>query len=149
MRAVVQRVSRASVTVDGQCVGKIAKGFAVLLAVEVGDAAADVEYLCNKVAGLRVFEDADGKMNLSLDEVDGELLVISQFTLMGDCRKGRRPSFVRAAPPELADKLYKDAVEGFARRGFTVATGRFRAEMQLELVNEGPVTLLIDSKKVF
>ncbi len=149
MRAVVQRVSRASVTVDGQCVGNIAKGFAVLLGVEVGDAAADVEYLCNKVAGLRVFEDADGKMNLSLDEVDGELLVISQFTLVGDCRKGRRPSFVRAAPPELADKLYKAAVEGFARRGFTVATGRFRAEMQLELVNEGPVTLLIDSKKVF
>lgn len=149
MRAVVQRVSRASVTVDSECVGSINKGFAVLLGVEEGDTDDDAEYMCNKVAGLRVFEDTEGKMNLSLEEVGGELLVISQFTLLGDCRKGRRPSFVRSAPPELADKLYQNTVEGFRRRGFTVATGKFKAEMKVELVNEGPVTLLIDSNRVF
>jgi D-tyrosyl-tRNA(Tyr) deacylase len=137
------------VDVESERVGEIGAGLAVLLGVEEGDDTSDVEYMCNKVEGLRVFEDDEGKMNLSLSDVGGELLVISQFTLLGDCRKGRRPSYVRSAQPEIANTLYEAVVQGLRGRGFTVATGRFRAEMKVELVNEGPVTLLIDSKKVF
>lgn len=149
MRAVVQRVSSASVTVEDERVGEIGTGLAVLLGVEEGDGPSDVEYMCNKLEGLRVFEDEEGKMNLSTADVGGGFLVISQFTLLGDCRKGRRPSYVRSAPPEEANALYEEVAQGLRGRGFEVATGRFRAEMKVELVNEGPVTLLVDSRKVF
>lgn len=149
MRAVVQRVRRARVEVGGECVGAVGKGFLVLVGVEEGDDEADVAYLCEKISGLRVFEDDAGKMNLSLADVGGEVLVVSQFTLLGDCRKGRRPSFTRSAPPEAAEALYLRVAEGLRRAGHTVATGRFRAEMDVELVNEGPVTLLLDSRKGF
>ena len=149
MRAVVQRVSRASVTVEGEAVGSIGRGFLVLLGVAREDAPPDAEYLAEKVAGLRLFEDADGKMNLSLADVGGACLVVSQFTLYGDCRKGRRPSFVSAAPPEQAERLYEVFVETVRTHGISVATGRFRKHMYVELVNDGPVTLLLDSSKVF
>jgi len=149
MRAVVQRVSRASVSVEGESVGAIGMGFMVLLGVEEGDGEPDVAYMVDKIAGLRVFEDDAGKMNLSPLDVGGAVLVVSQFTLIGDCRKGRRPSFVRSAPFDVAEKLYLEVAEGLKHRGLTVATGKFRAEMQVELVNEGPVTLLLDSRKGF
>ena len=149
MRAVVQRVSRASVTVEGEVVGSIGRGFLVLLGVTHADSDRDAEYLAEKVAGLRVFEDADGKMNLSLADVGGACLVVSQFTLYGDCRKGRRPSFVSAAPPEQAERLYEVFVGAVRSRGISVATGRFRKHMDIELVNDGPVTLLLDSGKAF
>jgi len=149
MRAVVQRVSRASVTVEGEVVGAIGRGFLVLLGVTHDDVPQDAESLAEKVAGLRVFEDDAGKMNLSLAEAGGACLVVSQFTLYGDCRKGRRPSFVAAAPPEQAERLYGAFVEGLRSRGVTAATGRFRAHMDVELVNDGPVTLLLDSAKTF
>ena len=149
MRAVVQRVSSASVTVDGEVVGRIERGFLVLLGVAHDDGQADVVYLAQKLVGLRVFEDDDGKMNRSLAEVGGAMLIVSQFTLYGDCRKGRRPSFIDAAPPELADALYKQVVAEVRGQGITVETGRFQAQMQVALVNDGPVTLLIDSRKVF
>lgn len=149
MRAVVQRVSRASVTVDGDVVGEIARGFLVLLGVAEDDTQDDVIYLANKVAGLRVFEDDAGKMNLSLADVGGALLIVSQFTLLGDCRKGRRPSFVRAADPTKADALYGSVVAELRGQGFVVETGRFQQHMDVELVNDGPVTLLLDSRKAF
>jgi D-tyrosyl-tRNA(Tyr) deacylase len=149
LRGVVQRVSRASVTVEGETVGQIGKGFAVLVGVEEGDTDSDVAYLCDKISGLRVFEDDEGKMNLSLDEVGGQVLVISQFTLIGDCRKGRRPSFIRSAPMDVAEKLYLEVADGLRARGLTVQTGKFRAEMEVELLNQGPVTLLLDSRKGF
>lgn len=149
MRAVVQRVAQARVEVDGEVVGAIARGFLVLLGVAQGDTTADASYLAEKTAGLRVFEDAAGKMNLALQEVGGAVLAVSQFTLLGDCRKGRRPGFTDAAPPELADRLYNDYVAALRGSGLTVATGVFRAEMQVFLVNDGPVTLLLDSRKVF
>ena len=149
MRAVVQRVTQARVEVDGTVVGSIGRGFLVLLGVANGDTAADAAYLAEKTAGLRVFEDAAGKMNLALNEVGGAVLAVSQFTLLGDCRKGRRPGFTDAAPPELADRLYNDYVAALRAQGFTVATGVFRAEMQVHLVNDGPVTLLLDSRKAF
>lgn len=149
MRAVIQRVSRAAVTVDGEIVGEIARGFLVLLGVAEDDTQDDVIYLANKVAGLRVFEDDAGKMNLSLKDVDGGLLVVSQFTLLGDCRKGRRPSFVRAAEPSKADALYGSFVAELRGQGFCVETGRFQQHMNVELVNDGPVTLLLDSRKEF
>lgn len=149
MRAVVQRVSRASVTVAGEVTGRIDRGFLVLLGVAEDDAPADGEYLAQKIVGLRVFEDADGKMNRSLDEVGGSMLVVSQFTLLGDCRKGRRPSFVRAAPPELAQQLYENFVAKIREQGIPIETGRFQEHMDVDLVNDGPVTLLIDSRRAF
>jgi D-tyrosyl-tRNA(Tyr) deacylase len=149
MRAVVQRVSRASVTVDGQTIGQIGRGLVVLLGVEQGDRDADAHLLADKLVQLRIFDDAEGKMNLALADVRGAMLVVSQFTLLGDCRKGRRPSFVQAAEPELAERLYETFVAAVAVQGIQVATGRFRAMMQVELVNDGPVTLLLDSRKRF
>lgn len=149
MRAVVQRVSRAGVTVDGKTVGEIGRGFLVLLGVVAGDTSADAEYLADKIAGLRVFEDDAGKMNRSLWEVGGACLVVSQFTLAGDCRKGRRPSFAAAAPPETAEPLYLHFCDAVRATGIPVETGRFRTRMAVELVNDGPVTLLLDSGKAF
>ena len=145
----VQRVTQARVEVGGEVVGAIGQGFLVLLGVANGDTPADAAYLAEKTAGLRVFEDAAGKMNLALNDVGGAVLAVSQFTLLGDCRKGRRPGFTDAAPPELADALYNDYVAALRAAGLTVATGVFRAEMQVHLVNDGPVTLLLDSRKAF
>lgn len=149
MRAVVQRVASSSVTVEGEVVGQIGRGFLVLLGVEESDSETDVVYLAQKIAGLRVFEDADEKMNLALADVGGELLVVSQFTLLGDCRKGRRPSFIAAARPEKANELYESFVAEMRGQGITVATGRFQKHMDVSLINDGPVTLLIDSRKQF
>jgi D-aminoacyl-tRNA deacylase len=149
MRACVQRVSRAEVSVEGQIVGQIGRGLAVLLGVAQGDTLDDVQQMVDKIIGLRVFDDADGKMNCDLRDTAGELLVVSQFTLLGDCRKGRRPSFVAAAEPALANELYEAFVRAARTRVDKVATGQFRAMMQVALVNEGPVTLLLDSRKLF
>ncbi len=149
MRAVLQRVTEASVTVDKTTVGAIGPGLLVLLGVEQGDEETDVRYLADKCAQLRIFEDPDGKMNLSVEDIGGELLVVSQFTLLGDCRKGRRPGFSRAALPERADALYRQFVELLRERALTVATGVFQAEMKVQLINGGPVTMLIDSRKGF
>jgi D-tyrosyl-tRNA(Tyr) deacylase len=149
MRAVLQRVTQARVEIDGTVVGAIGQGVLVLLGVAQGDTPADAAYLAEKTAGLRIFEDAAGKMNLALNEVGGAVLAVSQFTLLGDCRKGRRPGFTAAAPPELADALYGDFVAALRGAGLEVATGVFRAEMQVHLVNDGPVTLLLDSGKAF
>lgn len=149
MRAVVQRVTRAEVRVAGHVVGTIGRGFLVLVGVDAADTDADAAYVTEKVAGLRVFEDDAGKMNLPLADVDGAVLLVSQFTLLGDCRKGRRPSFTAAASPERGEELYRAVARGLERRGIPVATGRFRAEMAVELVNDGPVTLLLDSRRQF
>jgi D-tyrosyl-tRNA(Tyr) deacylase len=149
MRAVVQRVSHASVEVEGQVVSSIGVGLLVLLGVGQEDGEADLEYLADKVVGLRIFEDAQGRMNLSVQEAGGEVLVVSQFTLYGDARKGRRPSFTKAMEPGRANELYRAFCEGFRRRGVRVGEGVFRAEMRVSLVNEGPVTLLLDSRKQF
>ena len=149
MRAVVQRVTRAKVTVAGEGTGQIDRGFVILWGVGEGDTRDDVMYMAQKICGLRVFEDPEGKMNLSLSEVQGAMLVVSQFTLLGDCRKGRRPSFIAAARPEIADGLYQSFVAEVRGQGISVGTGRFQQHMDVELVNDGPVTLLIDSKKVF
>ena len=149
MRAVIQRVASARVEVDGKSVGEIGRGLLILLGVEQGDNADDARYLAEKSAQLRIFEDAAGKMNLSLEDVGGQILAVSQFTLLADCRKGRRPGFSRAALPEPADTLYQQFVALLRERGLTVATGIFQAEMQVHLVNDGPVTLLLDSRKEF
>jgi len=149
MRACVQRVCCASVTVDAETVGEIGPGLVVLLGVADGDTEADVRYLADKIASLRIFEDDAGKMNLSVQEIGGAMLVVSQFTLLGDCRKGRRPSFIQAAPPESAEQLYETFVAAIQTQGIQVATGTFRAMMQVSLVNDGPVTMLLDSKKLF
>lgn len=149
MRAVVQRVSRAQVTVADQVVGKIDLGFLVLLGVDVNDTETDAEYLAEKISGLRVFTDDEDKMNLSLAEVGGSIIAVSQFTLHGDCRRGRRPSYSDAARPEVAIPLYERFVSLLRDRGHTVETGVFGAMMQVELVNDGPVTLLLDSNKLF
>jgi D-aminoacyl-tRNA deacylase len=149
MRAVVQRVTRASVTVDGEVVGQIGAGLAVLLGVEQDDTDTDAQQLADKTIQLRIFDDAEGKMNLSLAEVQGAMLVVSQFTLLGDCRKGRRPSFIQAAPPEMAERLYETFVAAVGVQGIPVATGKFRAMMLVELVNDGPVTILLDSRRRF
>jgi len=149
MRAVVQRVIQASVVVGGQTVGAIDQGLMVLLGVAQGDTAKDAAYLADKTAGLRIFTDDAGKMNRSVEEIAGDILVVSQFTLLGDCRNGRRPGFTEAAPPELADALYLVYVEALRKRGLTVDTGVFRADMQVSLVNNGPVTMLLDSRKQF
>jgi len=149
MRAVLQRVTRASVTVDGQVIGQIGPGLVVLLGVEQDDTDADAHQLADKTIQLRIFDDPDGKMNLALADVRGSVLVVSQFTLLGDCRKGRRPSFIQAAAPELAERLYETFVAAIGVQGIPVATGKFRAMMQVELVNDGPVTILLDSRKRF
>jgi D-tyrosyl-tRNA(Tyr) deacylase len=137
------------VTVDGQVVGQIGCGMLVLLGITSDDQPEDVAYLAEKTTGLRIFEDDQGKMNRSLVETGGQMLVVSQFTLLGDCRKGRRPSFIQAAPPELAERLYEQFVSDVQARGIYVATGRFRAHMAVALVNDGPVTLLLDSRRTF
>jgi D-aminoacyl-tRNA deacylase len=149
MRAVVQRVSRARVTVEGRTTGEIGAGLMILLGVGKEDNAKVAATMAEKLANLRIFEDAAGKMNLSLLETKGGALVISQFTLYGDARGQRRPSFVSAAPPELAKQLYEEFCEAMQRLGITVATGVFQATMSVELINEGPVTILIDSEKTF
>lgn len=149
MRCVIQKVTRARVSVDGETVGEIGLGFVALIGVRVDDGEADVRYITDKVAHLRIFEDEAGKLNRSLDQVGGAILAVSQFTLYGDARGGRRPSFIEAAKPELANALYQQLVEAWRAQGLTVETGRFRAEMQLELVNDGPCTILLDSRKGF
>lgn len=148
MRAVVQRVDRASVTVDGQITGQVERGLLVLLGVAEGDTEKDLHYIVDKVCGLRVFEDAEGKMNLSVQDVGGSLLAVSQFTLCGDCRKGKRPSFDKAAKPDIANAFYEQFVAQCRAKGLSVATGVFRAHMLVELVNNGPVTILLDSTKI-
>ena len=149
MRAVVQRVSRASVKVNGELTGEIAQGLLVLLGVGHEDGESDVIYLAEKIAGLRIFEDDDGKMNRSVVDVDGAVLAVSQFTLFGDVRKGKRPSFDAAARPERARELYESFVERIRGLGLRCETGRFQEMMEVELVNQGPVTILLDSKKLF
>ena len=149
MRAVVQRVSRAKVTVNGWTAGEIGLGLLVLLGVGQSDTEADVAYLADKISGLRIFEDSDGKMNRSVLDVGGSVLAVSQFTLYGDVRRGRRPSFDAAAPPEPARHLYELFVERIRAAGLRCETGRFQEMMRVELVNEGPVTILLDSKKEF
>lgn len=149
MRAVIQRVSRAEVRVEGKVVGAIDRGLAVLLGVSRDDGADDARLLADKTAALRIFEDGDGKMNLAVGEVGGAVLVVSQFTLLGDGRKGNRPSFADAAPPEVANPLYQAFCALLSEKGLPVATGLFRATMEVELVNDGPVTILLDSKKCF
>lgn len=149
MRACIQRVSRAKVTVEQRVVGAIEQGLLVLLGVAEGDCLEDARYLADKTVSLRVFEDAAGKMNRSVLESGGSVLVVSQFTLLGDVRKGRRPSFIAAAAPELADELYRAYAEWIQQQGVSVARGVFRAHMDVELVNDGPVTILLDSNKLF
>ena len=146
MRAVVQRVSSSSVTVEGSVIGSTQQGLLVLLGVADTDTATDVQYICDKVSHLRIFEDEEDKMNLSVLDVNGEVCVVSQFTLYGDVRKGRRPNFMKAAPPALAEQLY---LEAFKKKGITVSTGQFQAHMEVALVNDGPVTILLDSGKEF
>lgn len=149
MRAVVQRVSCARVSVSGETTGAIGLGLLVLVGVGAGDTRAEADYLAEKTIGLRIFEDAGGKMNLSVTDVGGALLVVSQFTLYGDARRGKRPSFDAAAPPEWARELYEYFVERVRAAGLRCETGRFQETMQVELVNEGPVTILLDSAKAF
>ncbi|MDX2494586.1 MAG: D-aminoacyl-tRNA deacylase [Desulfuromusa sp.] len=149
MRAVIQRVSRAGVVVAGERIATIDSGLLVLLGVENGDGQRAAEYLAEKTAGLRIFEDPAGKMNLSILDCSGEVLVVSQFTLLADCRKGRRPGFSAAAPPELAEPLCEYFVEQLKQRGIRVQTGQFRADMAVDLVNDGPVTILLDSERTF
>lgn len=149
MRAVVQRVSSSSVVVDGSEVGRIGMGFCVLLGVTQGDGPEQVRWLVDKISSLRVFEDQSGKLNLSLEDVSGGVLVISQFTLYGDCRKGRRPSFVMAAEPSIAKELYDLFVDMLKDKGLPVETGIFQAHMNVEINNDGPVTLILDTREVF
>jgi len=149
MRCVIQRVTEASVTVDGEVIGKIGKGYMILIGVSAEDGEKDVKYMADKVPNLRIFEDADGKMNRSILDEGGEILAVSQFTLYGDARGGRRPSFSSAARPEQANALYEQLVAAWRSQGIHVETGRFRAEMQVSLINDGPVTLLMDSAKTF
>lgn len=149
MRAVVQKVSSSKVTVDEEVVGQINKGLMVLLGVTHDDTSKDVDYMVDKVTNLRIFEDEDGKMNLSLKDVDGEVLAVSQFTLYGDARRGRRPSFSDAARPEVANPLYEEFVEKIKKQGINVGTGQFGAHMMVDLTNDGPVTILLESRKEF
>lgn len=149
MRAVIQRVESASVSVEGEIRGQIGAGFLVLIGVEEGDGDADFRYIAEKVPNLRVFEDEQGKMNRSLLDVGGELLAVSQFTLLGDARGGRRPSFITAAHPETADPMYERLVADWRARGIRVETGVFGAHMKVSLVNDGPVTILLDSRRRF
>ena len=149
MRAVLQRVTRARVIVGGETVGEIGSGLVVLLGIAGDDTEQDIKYLVEKIVGLRLFDDEDGRMNLSIKDVDGELLIVSQFTLYGDVRRGLRPSWIEAAPPEVAEPLYDFFVRQARSVVDEVATGKFQAMMQVELVNDGPVTILLDSKKQF
>ena len=149
MRACVQRVSQAEVAVDGEVCGRIGPGVVVLLGVAAGDSIEDARTLAEKIVDLRIFDDAGGKMNHSLVDTAGALLLISQFTLLGDCRKGRRPSYVAAAPPEVAEQLYDQFAAAVRERGIEVATGKFRRHMDVTLTNDGPVTLLLDSRRAF
>ena len=146
MRAVVQRVKKSSVNVDNQIIGRIDKGLLVLLGVSKGDTPSDADYLANKIVNLRIFEDDDAKMNRSLLSIGGKMLVVSQFTLLGDCRKGRRPSFAAAASPQKAAALYEYFVQQVRRLGIAVETGRFQAIMEVTLINDGPVTLVLESR---
>jgi D-tyrosyl-tRNA(Tyr) deacylase len=146
MRAVIQRVKSSSVTVSGELIGNIGKGLLVLLGVSSSDKTDDAKYLADKIVNLRIFEDEDHKLNRSLIDMEGEMLVVSQFTLLGDCKKGRRPSFVKAAPPELANELYEQFVKHVRQKGIAVKTGRFQAMMEVSLINDGPVTLIVESK---
>ena len=144
MRAVVQRVKESRVTVEGEVVGQIAKGVLVLLGVARNDSASEADYLVDKIIHLRIFEDEQGKMNRSLVDIQGQMLVVSQFTLLGDCRKGRRPSFIDAAPPDKAEELYHHFCKQAALKDIAVSTGRFRTMMDVQLVNDGPVTLVLE-----
>ena len=146
MKAVVQRVTGASVTIDGQEISRIGAGLAILLGVAKGDSTKDINFLAEKIANLRIFEDEAGKMNLSVLDVGGEALVVSQFTLLGDCKKGRRPGFDKAAVPELAETLYNEFVDMLRACGVPVETGRFQADMLFEIANDGPVTLILDTQ---
>jgi len=146
---VVQRVSRARVIAGGEEIGGIGPGLLVFLGVGIGDTVQDARYLAEKIAGLRIFADEEGKLNLAVKDVGGGVLVVSQFTLYGDCRKGRRPSFTEAAPPAVAEELYREFISAVEEQGLKVASGRFQAHMEVELVNDGPVTLLLDSGKLF
>lgn len=147
MRAVLQRVASASVTVGDRVVGQIGPGLVVLLGVEAGDNDQELAFITDKTAHLRIFEDTAGKMNRSVQDIGGAILVVSQFTLLADCRKGRRPGFTKAAAPEVADRYYQQFADGLRRIGLEVATGTFRAQMQVQLINDGPVTILLDSRK--
>lgn len=149
MRCVVQRVTRASVTVDGETVGAIGPGLAVLIGVSSEDTESDLKYMADKVPNLRIFDDENGVMNRSVIDAGGGILAVSQFTLYGDARGGRRPSYIQAAKPEAANAMYEKLVEAWREKGVHVETGRFRTEMQVELVNDGPVTILLDSGKSF
>jgi D-aminoacyl-tRNA deacylase len=149
MRAVVQRVSEASVSVDGQVSGRIDRGLLVYLGVAAGDGPADIEYIVSKVRGLRIFEDADGKMNRSVEDVGGAVLLVSQFTLSGDARNGRRPSFIGAEVPAVARERYEDTLVAMRATGLPVAAGVFQAHMHVASVNDGPVTILLDSSRLF
>jgi len=148
MKACVQRVRWARVRVNGEIVGEIGPGLLVLLGVAIGDTEEDAQSLAKKILGLRIFEDQEGKMNLSVNEAGGAILVVSQFTLLADCRRGRRPSFTEAAPPDLANRLCSDFVELVRESGLPVATGRFREHMEVELLNDGPVTILLDTEEL-
>jgi D-tyrosyl-tRNA(Tyr) deacylase len=149
MRAVVQRVSRASVRVDRQLTGSIGAGLVVFIGIHGTDGLAEIQWMADKVTNLRIFDDEEGKMNRSLLDLGKEMLIVSQFTLYGDCRKGRRPGYSDAAPPAHAEPVYQGFIKEVQRRGIPIATGRFQASMEVELVNDGPVTLLIDSEKSF
>lgn len=149
MRAVIQRVTHASVTIEGQLVGEIGNGLVVLLGIAHDDTKADADYITQKIVALRIFDDAEGKMNISVKDIDGGLLVVSQFTLYGDVRRGLRPSWSDAAPPEIAEPLYEYFVESSRKLLGRVETGSFRKMMQVELVNDGPVTILLDSRRAF
>lgn len=149
MRAVVQRVSRAGIDIGGATTAAIGRGLVIFLGIRSQDSSADLLWLADKIIHLRIFQDQDGKMNISLADMGGEMLIVSQFTLYGDCRKGRRPGFSAAAPPEIAEPLYNQFIKEMKLRGIRVATGTFQADMAVQLVNDGPVTILLDSEKIF
>ena len=149
MRCVIQRVTHASVDVSGETVGKIDNGFLVLVGAQEGDTEADAKYCADKIAGLRIFEDENDKMNLSIADVGGKVLLVSQFTLLADARHGRRPDFIQAAKPDVAEPLCERVKEMLEQKGLTVETGRFRTHMEVSLLNDGPVTILLDSRKTF
>jgi D-tyrosyl-tRNA(Tyr) deacylase len=149
MRAVIQRVKRASVDVNGITTGSISKGIVIFLGIHRHDEAKEIGWMAEKIVNLRIFPDPDGKMNISLADINAEMLIVSQFTLYGDCRKGRRPGYSEAAPPEIAEPIYNRFVDEVRNKGINAATGKFQAMMDVTLVNDGPVTLLLDSKKNF
>ncbi len=149
MRALIQRVKQAKVEVEGKVTGEIQQGLLILLAVKVDDQNCDVDYLVEKISELRIFTDSDGKFNLSLKDVNGEVLIVSQFTLYADTKKGRRPGFTNSAPPSIAIPLYEKFIEKFKSAGLSVATGQFGADMQVSLINDGPVTIMLDSEDKF